>query len=218
MPDSTQSRMRDTPVGSPTQPCPHPRVKFKNIDEETKQALEEFEKASKPGDRGYSVKNLKIANRTASEIDRELAGEGGWKKDPETGKLVSSDGQWTKTEKLTTQNPDGTPCTPYRQVFYENRDGGVVRVKPDGMPDARFAHMKKPHACKYVKKDPAGDTSFENEAFKVNGGNPIPKTPAQIEFPPGIQPGTPEAEDYIAKCWRTPSHQPLKAEAGEQRT
>jgi len=184
MPDSTQSRMRDAPVGSPTQPCPYAQVKFKSIDEETKQVIEEFEKANKPGDRGYSVKNLELQGKTFSEIDR----------------------------------PDGTPCTPYRQVFYENRDGGVVRVKPDGMPDARFAHMKRPHACKYVKKDPAGGTSFANEAFKVNGGSPIPKTPAQIALPPGVQPGTPEAEDYVAKNWKTPSHQPLKAEAGEQAT
>ncbi|MBC7765223.1 MAG: SNF2 helicase associated domain-containing protein, partial [Hyphomonadaceae bacterium] len=56
------------------------------------------------------------------------------------------------------KNPDGTPCTPYKMTFYEHPDGGVVRLKPDGMPDAKFDHMKNPHGAKYVKKDPQGGT------------------------------------------------------------
>ena len=204
--------MEDKTVGNPVaSKCPGaPKVQFKNIDPKTEQALKEFDAASKPGDRGYSVKNLSVENKSAAEIDHALAGPEGWKTHPQTGKQVSSDGQWTKTEIKVEKNPDGTPCTPYPMHFYENADGGVVRLKPQGMPDARFEHMKQPHGCKYVKKEAGGDTSFDNEAFKVNGGGAIPKVPAQIELPPGVNPGSPEAEAYIVANWKQPSHQPIK--------
>jgi hypothetical protein len=184
------------------------KIKFKNIDDATKEALEKFYK----GEIGSSIRNISIENKTFRQIDNEIAGSGGWIKDPKTGKLMSADGQWIKTEKITTKDPlTGQPCTPHRMIFYENKDGGVIRLKPDGKPDSRYPHMKIPHGCKYVKKDPNGGTGVDNEAFKVNGGNAIPSLPHQIDFPPGIQPNTPESEDYMT-YWRFVSHQPLKIE------
>lgn len=180
-------------------------VKFKDIDAQTQKAIDSFNADGQ----GASVKDISLEGKSVSQIDSELAGEGGWKTDA-NGKQVSQDGKWTKTEQTITQNPNGTPCTPYKMTFYENVDGGVVRVKPDGMPDAKFDHMKQPHAAKYVKKDPAGGTDFNNEAFKVDGDRAIPSTPKQLELPPGVVEGTPEAEAYIGENWKTPSHIPVK--------
>ncbi|HYP28079.1 MAG TPA: RHS repeat-associated core domain-containing protein [Blastocatellia bacterium] len=181
--------------------------KFKGLDDKAKEALEKFYK----GEQGASVRDVNIENKSFGQIDKELAGKGGWKTTPD-GKTVSSDGKWVKTEQVQTIDPvTKKPVTPYRMVFYENADGGVVRLKPDGFPDAapNMPHMKEPHGTKYVKKDPAGDTGFGNEAFKVDGTEAMPSTPGQLVYPPGVTPGTPEGEAYLKANWVNGTHVPM---------
>jgi hypothetical protein len=56
----------------------------------------------------------------------------------------------------------------------------------------------------------AGDTGYKNEAFKVDEEKAIPSSPAQIDYESkGLQEKTPEADAYIEKEWKSPSHEPL---------
>ena len=88
----------------------------------------------------------------------------------------------------------------------------MVRVKPDGVPDAPFEHMNQPHGTTYVKKDPAGGNGWDNEAFKVHNGEAIPSPPGNLELPAGVKEGSPEAEAYIRDNWKGPTHVPLKTD------
>ncbi|MGR9106152.1 MAG: hypothetical protein ACU843_04385 [Gammaproteobacteria bacterium] len=123
----------------------------------------------------------------------------------------SVDGEWKKTIKVTTHNFKGQQIVPYIQIFYEDKFGGVVRLKPYGNSDApeQLTHLKKPHGTEYYKLDPAGDLSYENEAFKVYAAQALPKSPTQVKFPEGIEFGTPEAEEYLKDCWTFKTHVPL---------
>ncbi|HVF89632.1 MAG TPA: RHS repeat-associated core domain-containing protein [Blastocatellia bacterium] len=182
--------------------------KFKNVSDTSKAALEKFYK----GEQGLSVKDFNIENKSLSQIDKEIAGSGGWK---ETGgpvkKAVSADGKWTKTVENITRDSKGNTVNPYTMVFYENADGGVIRLKPDGFPDAKpgLDHIKQPHGCKYVKIDSAGDTGFNNEAFKVEGDEAMPSLPNQLTLPAGLKEGSPEAEAFIKANWTNGTHVPL---------
>ncbi len=97
-------------------------------------------------------------------------------------------------------------------ILYENLDGGAIRLKPQGISNARYMHMREPHGCKCVKKDPASEMELGNEAFKVDGHQAIPSLPEQIELPEGIQPNTPLAENYIRDHWQNPSHVRIRGE------
>ncbi|WP_013322848.1 hypothetical protein [Gloeothece verrucosa] len=123
----------------------------------------------------------------------------------------SVDGEWKKTVKVTTQNRQGKSITPYIQIFYEDNHGGVIRLKPYGNTDApaNLTHLKKAHGTKYYKNDPQGDLSWENEAFKIYGYQPLPKSPTDVKLPDGIVYGTPEAESFLAQCWTYYTHVPL---------
>jgi hypothetical protein len=123
----------------------------------------------------------------------------------------SADGEWKKTIKVTTHNPKGQAIVPYLQIFYEDKFGGVIRLKPHGNSDAPAAltHLKQPHGTEYFKLDPNGDLSYENEAFKVYALKPYPKAPNQVSLPKGVAFGTPAAEDYLKSCWTFKTHVPL---------
>lgn len=123
----------------------------------------------------------------------------------------SLDGEWKKTIKVTTHNPKGQAIVPYLQIFYEDKLGGVIRLKPNGNSDApsQLTHLRQPHGTEYFKLDPNGDLSYENEAFKVYAKHGFPKAPNQVKLPEDITYGTPEAEEFLKSCWTVKTHVPL---------
>ena len=71
----------------------------------------------------------------------------------------SADGEWTKTIKVTTHDFQGRSIIPYIQIFYEDKQGGVIRLKPFGntAAPAHLSHLRSAHGTLYFKKDPNGD-------------------------------------------------------------
>jgi hypothetical protein len=110
--------------------------------------------------------------------------------------------------KVNTINLQGNTITPYIQIFYEDNNGGVIRIKPYGNTDAppNLTHLRKAHGTLYFKNDPNGDLSWENEAFKVYGNQPLPKSPKEVKLPDGIVYGSQQAEDFLAQCWTYYTH------------
>lgn len=171
-----------------------------------------------------SMFKVDLAGRTVDEIDRIVSGgQAGYfvptqqsqaQNDGFSMDYRSADGVWKKTVKVTTHNPRGQMIVPYVQIFYEDRQGGVIRLKPHGNSDApaTLVHLKQPHGTKYFKLDPAGDLSYENEAFKVDARQALPKAPTQVEMPSGVAYGSPGGESYLAQCWTFRTHVPLKAQ------
>jgi hypothetical protein len=171
-----------------------------------------------------SIFEVDLAGKTVDEIDRQISGGVAGYFTPTQQTQVQTDGfsmdyrstdnAWKKTVKVTTHNPRGLMIVPYVQVFYEDAQGGVVRLKPYGTSDApaTLVHLKQPHGTKYIKLDPAGDLSYDNEAFKVDARNALPKAPTQVEMPAGVTYGTPAGETYLAQCWTFRTHVPLKAQ------
>ena len=123
----------------------------------------------------------------------------------------SIDGEWTKTIKVTTHDFQGRVIAPYIQIFYEDKQGGVIRLKPFGntAAPAHFTHLRSPHGTLYFKKNPNGDLSWENEAFKVYNLQPLPKSPKEVKLPQGVEFGSPEAETFLQQCWTNQTHVPL---------
>ncbi|GBF81463.1 hypothetical protein [Aphanothece sacrum] len=123
----------------------------------------------------------------------------------------STDGEWKKTIKVTTNEANGNSIIPYIQIFYEDNYGGVIRIKPYGNPSAPafLSHLKMPHGTLYFKQDAQGDLSWSNEAFKVYGLMPLPKAPKEVKLPDGVTFGTPEAESFLQQCWTFKTHVPL---------
>ncbi|MGK7918230.1 MAG: hypothetical protein AB4038_22275 [Prochloraceae cyanobacterium] len=126
-------------------------------------------------------------------------------------KYDSADGEWTKTIKVTTHDFKGREIAPYIQIFYEDKQGGVIRLKPFGNTAAptHLSHLRSPHGTLYFKKDPNGDLSWENEAFKVYNLQPLPKSPKEVKLTNGIELGSPEAETFLQQCWTNQPHVPL---------
>ena len=126
-------------------------------------------------------------------------------------RYYSKDGEWTKTIKVTTHDFQGRSIIPYLQIFYEDQQGGVIRLKPFGntaAPD-HLNHLRSAHGTLYFKKEANGDLSWANEAFKVNGFQSLPKSPREVKLPEGIEFGSPEAETFLQQCWTNQTHVPL---------
>ena len=120
----------------------------------------------------------------------------------------SVDGEWTKTIKVSTHDFQGRTIIPYIQIFYEDRQGGVIRLKPFGntAAPAYLSHLRSPHGTLYFKIDPNGDLSWANEAFKVYNLQPLPKSPKEVKLPEGMEFGSPEAETFLQQCWTSQTH------------
>jgi hypothetical protein len=104
------------------------------------------------GKQGQSVRNLNLEGKTADQMRQELLDKG-FEHHPE--RLAS-----------------GVP-----HDIYTHRDGGMVRIKPEGDPAS--PHRSQPHVSKSVLYDPDKGTGYENEAFKVaNEGQAVPKSPS----------------------------------------
>ncbi len=80
-----------------------------------------------------------------------------------------------RTDGTTTANPADPQTVPHD--IYTHGDGGIVRVKPEGVPDPDpNVKRPQPHAVKAVLYTPHVDNGFDDEAFKVtNAGHAIPK-------------------------------------------
>lgn len=168
-----------------------------------------------------TIFEVAIEGKTPDEIERLVSnGQAGYftasqkptaQKDGFSQDYLTPDGLWRKTVKVTTHGSKGQAIVPYVQVFYEDQYGGVVRIKPYGNSDAPrvLTHLKRPHGTLYYKLDPAGDLSYENEAFKVYGLQALPKSPTQVKLPEGMKFGSPEAEAFLGRCWTFKTHVPL---------
>lgn len=134
----------------------------------TEQAL----KAFAAGTLGGSVKGLDLRNKAAAEVRSELTRRGfvaelGVIKDVRTGQPVLN----PKTGK------------PVPMEIWTHRDGGMVRIKPEGDPTSR--HRPAPHLSVSVLYPPgASGHDFNNEAFKVDfSGNALPKWASDARNP-----------------------------------
>jgi hypothetical protein len=130
---------------------------------------------------GKSVKDFKTAGKSPEQIHRELLEQGfehkreplSAGKDPKTKEPL-----YKKRDGTTTTNPSDPDVVPH-DIYVNPKDGGMVRVKPEGDPvvPGKDAYRPEPHVSKSVVYDPAKGTGFENEAFKVtDGGDAVPKT------------------------------------------
>lgn len=154
-------------------------------------------------------KNLKeIENIIADGINNYFTNEfvsitkDGFKKTYE-----STDGQWRKTIKITeTSYRTKSIRSPLVQIFYEDSYGGVIRLKPEGDSEAPefLKHLRKPHGAYYIKLiNEWGSLSWENEAFKLYKGQPLPKAPN------GVDTLGEDKEQFLRANWTYKTHIPL---------
>lgn len=139
------------------------------------------------GKKGQSVAHYDLSGKTGRELHEDLLASGfKHKRQPlSTNKngqreyglsKRAANGTWTT---LDPRHPDVLP-----QDLYTHRDGGMVRVKPEGDTASEF--RRQPHASKSVLIDPKKGTSLDNEAFKLtNSGRPVPKS---VFGPTGMRP------------------------------
>lgn len=120
-----------------------------------KKALEDFENKK----RGQSVVSWTFQRQRPEEIHQELLQKG-----------------FTHKREPITLAKHGKIKHPID--FYLYKDGGVIRIKPEGTPIPGII-SPEPQLSKIVLFDNAKNTSFKNEAFKISTfGKPIPKSPA----------------------------------------
>jgi hypothetical protein len=140
------------------------------------EALKEYSE----GRRGLSVKNLNLANKTPQVIHHELLDKGfKHSRAPLLVNVNDNNKDYWRKDGSTTKSRVGKDLV-YMDT-YSHSDGGLVRVKSQGVPDPRHPR-KQPHAAKSVLLNTVNinDTSWQNEAFKVsNEGRPIPKAPTK---------------------------------------
>ncbi|MEB3197682.1 MAG: hypothetical protein VKP62_10810 [Candidatus Sericytochromatia bacterium] len=152
----------------------------------TEQAL----KAYAQGMLGKSVQGMDLRGKAAAEIREELQRRGflrelGVIKDVRTGQAVLN----PKTGR------------PVPMEVWTHRDGGMVRIKPEGDPTSR--HRPAPHLSVSVLYPPGSSGhDFNNEAFKVDfAGNPLPKwaSDARNPFPAASPAGKRFLDDLAAR-------------------
>lgn len=146
-------------------------------------AIQEF----RHGKRGQSIKSIRLTGKTAFEIHNSLEKNGFlWRMIPLRASL--------KRQTYWLNNGDTTKDKSHPDVIhmyvYIHSDGGIVRVKPKGIPDLNARHPRRSaHATKAVLTDINPDLcsadecnydiSYQNEAFKVSDDNqPLPKAPS----------------------------------------
>ena len=154
-------------------------------------AIQEFNQ----GKRGQSVKSIKLRDKDAKEIHEMVLSNGfTYKKVPLRASLKNRT-YWLPSGQTT---KDASHPDVLQMYVYIHKDGGVVRLKPRGIPDLRGKHPRRhPHAVKAVlqniepglcDKGPCDyDISYQNEAFKVSEDNrALPKAPSPkygLKFP-----------------------------------
>jgi len=154
-------------------------------DQELKQALDEF----MTGKRGRSVRSLVLHGKSALEIHNELMDRGfQYQRIPLINPRKNKKAKYWRRDGSTTNDKTDPELLPHD--LYIHHDGGIVRMKPEGIPDPRHP-SPAPHVSKSVlrdltlkklpfNKEKALDTRSRNEAFKItDGGLPIPKAPGK---------------------------------------
>jgi hypothetical protein len=164
---------------------------------ELKKAMDQY---LDPNDRkGKSLKDLKVAGKIGEPLHKELEAKGFVLQDREgrlkdfnraTGQMEYILRDSTFTTDLEVAKKKGVP-----QYIYVHEDGGMVRVKPEGTPGNQVRN--EPNVSKSVlykvefdKHGKVVDTSFENEAFKVDeDGRVTAKQPTVgVKFGPDGKP------------------------------
>jgi|ERR1700722_128184 hypothetical protein len=154
--------------------------------------LRESVRGFEAGDRGRSVKDLHLANRSPGEVGAELLEKGFVRKKT---KLLAERGrrgeqQWRLRTGDPTADPDAPTIVPVE--LYVHPDGGIVRLYPFGDPLVPVAEdPQTPWATVGILIEPAafgvnpstaertvdGDLSPGNEACHVTeGGCPVPRS------------------------------------------
>ena len=138
--------------------------------------------------RGQSLRKIKPKSYSADTLNSELESLGFIKKTVALSASFKPARWWLtnggKTDKK--NHPEVVPMT-----IYVHKDGSMVRVKPQGIPDSSdTALRRRPHFVRSVLLKPdfdlcnhrtcEPDSSWENEAFKVTEDFiPVPKAPAR---------------------------------------
>ena len=180
-----------------------------NLPPEVENALNNFNN----GTLGQSVKGItptQLQGKTWQQVVQELGQPGGgWEPGDTPGTYKS--GNWTLSQKfadpLNYPDPKGignpaaaetdlTNPNKVPQIFISNSDGGVVRIKPWGVPGGNYSSMQQPHYALYAKTTPGAGLDWNAEAFKVVDGQAIPKTPFQIQPPAGVPKWTPSGQQW----------------------
>ncbi|MGI4851748.1 MAG: hypothetical protein ACRYGR_07380 [Janthinobacterium lividum] len=132
------------------------------------------------GERGKSVRDLKLAGKKPDELHKELIAAGFQHervplRAPKQDKICK---YWRRDG---TKTSDAQDAQIVPMDIYAHADGGLVRVKPEGVPCPKYSHAV-PQATKSVvynltaKDGKSFDTRYPNEAFKVTDeGMPLPK-------------------------------------------
>jgi hypothetical protein len=126
---------------------------------------------------GGSARDFDVANKTAETIDKEALSKG-FSKTEEALPSIQKDGSKVYYRKDKSIAPNSSDPGLARQIFYANRDGGLIRVKPDGdyAPEAK---RPQPHVSRSIRFDANGGIDWPNEAFKLGPqGQPLPKSPS----------------------------------------
>jgi hypothetical protein len=120
---------------------------------------------------GASVRSLDLRDRTALGLDDELRALGFA---CSRQALRAPGGGTLRQDGTRSADPDDPDAV--LEDVYVHPDGGMVRMRPDGVPgDLR---RPWPHVSKSVLYDAARPPTRDNEAFKVTSdGHPLPKSP-----------------------------------------
>jgi hypothetical protein len=116
------------------------------------------------GEVGRSVRGLDLRGQSVGAIRQELLRRG--------FKMEKTELRDFKTGKPLVDPRTGKAIP---MEVWCNKDGGMVRLKPQGDPTSK--HRPQPHASVSVKYPPdASGHDFNHEAFKLDyAGNPLPK-------------------------------------------
>lgn len=138
-----------------------------------KTTIERYEK----GEIGASVRDFDVNNKTAETIDKEAISKG-FTRTEEPLATFRDDGTSVYYRKDNTVAVSSTEVGLARQIFYANRDGGLIRVKPDGDYNPNVKRSQ-PQVSRSVRFDAEQGTGWPNEAFKLGPeGQPLPKSPS----------------------------------------
>ena len=146
----------------------------------TKTHLREAITSFMKGERGKSVRDLKLAGKKPDDLHKELI-VAGFQHERVPLRALKQDKISKYWRRDGTKTSDAQDAQIVPMDIYTHSDGGLVRVKPEGIPCPKYSHAV-PQATKSVvynltaKEGKTFDTRYPNEAFKVTDeGMPLPK-------------------------------------------
>lgn len=146
----------------------------------TKSHLREAITSFMNGERGKSVRQLKLAGKKPDDLHKELI-DAGFQHERVPLRAPKQDKVYKYWRRDGTKTSDAQDAQIVPMDIYAHADGGLVRVKPEGVPSVKYSHAV-PQATKSVvynlnpKDGKPFDTRYPNEAFKITDeGMPLPK-------------------------------------------